>query len=45
MMNTSLLKRFKGVIDVTKPPYNADNSGKTDCTQVLKQIVDDILAE
>lgn len=44
-MNTSLLKRFKGVIDVTKPPYNADNSGKTDCTQVLKQIVDDILAE
>lgn len=38
-------ERFKGVIDVTKPPYNADNTGKIDCTKILQQILDDILAE
>jgi len=31
------------VIDVTKPPYCADNTGKTDCTKILIQILDDIL--
>ncbi len=31
------------IIDVTKPPYNLDNTGKEDCTKVLCQIVDDIL--
>ncbi len=31
------------IIDVTKPPYNADNTGKTDCTKVLRQILDDVL--
>lgn len=31
------------IIDVTKAPYFADNTGKTDCTAVLRQIFDDIL--
>lgn len=31
------------IIDVTKPPYNADNTGKVDCTKILCQIVDDVL--
>ena len=25
-----------GVIDVTKPPYNADNTGKTDCSDAIQ---------
>lgn len=32
------------IIDVTKPPYNADNTGKTDCTKALRQAIDDCLA-
>ncbi len=32
-----------GIIDVTKPPYNLDNTGKEDCTQVLVKLLDDIL--
>lgn len=35
--------RTSAIIDVTKPPYNADNTGKTDCTAILRQILDDIL--
>ena len=31
------------VVDVTKPPYNADNTGKVDCTAVLCKALDDIL--
>ncbi len=31
------------IIDVTKPPYCADHTGKTDCTAILKQILDDLL--
>ena len=31
------------IIDVTKAPYFADNTGKTDCTAVLRQVFDDIL--
>lgn len=31
------------IIDVTKPPYCVDNSGETDCTKTLCQILDDIL--
>ena len=31
------------IIDVTKPPYCADNTGKKDCTAILRKILDDIL--
>lgn len=31
------------LIDVTKPPYNADNTGKIDCTEVLRKVLDDVL--
>lgn len=31
------------LIDVTKPPYNVDNTGKVDCTKTLIKILDDIL--
>ena len=31
------------VVDVTKPPYNADNTGKVDCTAILCQALEDIL--
>lgn len=31
------------IIDVTKPPYCADNTGKTDCTAILRRILDDVL--
>ena len=34
----------EAVIDVTKPPYLADNTGKTDCTEILRRIFDDILS-
>ncbi len=33
----------KNVIDVTKAPYFADNSGKTDCTSALIKAIDDCL--
>lgn len=33
----------KTIIDVTKAPYFADNTGKTDCTEILCRIVDEIL--
>ena len=32
------------IIDVTKAPYFADNTGKTDCTDVLCRVFDDMLA-
>ena len=31
------------LIDITKPPYNADNTGKIDCTEVLRKALDDVL--
>ena len=31
------------VIDITKPPYNADNTGKVDCTAALRQAIDDCM--
>ncbi len=31
------------IIDVTKPPYCADNTGKSDCTAILRRVLDDIL--
>ena len=33
----------KNIIDVTKAPYFADNTGKKDCTKILQQVFDDIL--
>jgi len=33
----------KAVIDITKPPYNCDNTGLTDCTEALIRAMDDIL--
>ena len=35
----------KGIVDVTKPPYNCDNTGKTDCTKALRAAIDDIFKE
>ena len=32
------------VIDVTKPPYCADNTGREDCTEILCRVFDDILS-
>lgn len=34
----------RSVIDVTKPPYSVDNTGKEDCTEKLCRILDDLLA-
>ena len=34
---------LKNIIDVTKAPYYADNTGKTDCTDILKRVFDDLL--
>ncbi len=34
---------FKNIIDITKAPYFADNTGKIDCTSTLRQVFDDIL--
>lgn len=28
---------------MTKPPYNADNTGRTDCTNALNRAYDDVL--
>lgn len=30
-----------GFVDVTKPPYNADNTGKSDVTDILQKAIDD----
>ena len=32
------------VIDVTQPPYCADATGRTDCTEILRRVLDDVLA-
>ncbi len=34
-----------GIIDVTKPPYNLDNTGKEDCTEKLCDILDAFMQE
>ena len=36
---------LKGIIDVTKPPYNCDPTGKIDCTKALCKAIDDIFYE
>lgn len=45
LMTAASLMSFAQIveIDVTKPPYCADNTGKTDCTKVLVKVLDDIL--
>lgn len=35
--------KCKNIIDVTKPPYNADNTGMRDCTDILRCVFDDIM--
>ncbi len=34
-------KGCKSYIDVTKPPYSADNTGKVDCTEVINRVIRD----
>lgn len=38
-------KECKNIIDVTKPPYNADNTGASDCTEALVKAFDDVLKD
>ncbi len=33
------------IVDVTKPPYCADNTGKTDCTEALIRAYNDLILE
>ena len=33
----------QAIVDVTKPPYNVDNTGRVDCTAQLCQAVNDVL--
>jgi len=41
--NVIFPEKCKGIIDVTKAPYFADNTGNEDCTEILCKILDDIL--
>ncbi len=34
-------KGRKSYIDVTKPPYSADNTGKVDCTEAINKVIRD----
>jgi hypothetical protein len=36
-------ENLQAIVDVTKPPYSADNSGKSDCTAVLIRAINDII--
>ncbi len=42
-MKTIYSEKNNAIVDVTKPPYNADNTGKTDVTEILKRAIDDVL--
>ena len=35
-------EELKIIVDVTKPPYCADNTGKVDCTDALRRAYNDI---
>ena len=37
-------ENLKIIVDVTKPPYCADNTGQEDCTEILKRVMDDIVS-
>lgn len=36
-------ENLPNIIDVTKAPYYADNTGKTDCGDILRQVFDDLM--
>ena len=42
---SSLPLNVSGFLDVTVPPYYADNSGRSDCTAALQKAVDDARAQ
>lgn len=42
-MNIKYSQDNRAIIDVTKPPYNADNTGNEDCTDALRRALDDVL--
>lgn len=33
--------RNAGLVDITKPPYNADRTGKKDCSDIIQQAIND----
>lgn len=39
----NLIADSSAVIDVTAPPYSVDNTGRTDCTEQLCRVFDDIV--
>lgn len=41
--NIQFPEECEAIIDVTKPPYNLDNTGRLDCTRQLCNLVDEIL--
>lgn len=43
MENYRYPEQCSAIIDVTKPPYCLDNTGKTDCTKKLRALVDEII--
>ncbi len=43
MDNFIFPSQCRAIIDITKPPYNVDNTGKTDCTKQLCALVDEVL--
>ena len=36
-------EKCRGILDVTKPPYSLDNTGREDCTEKLRQLLNDLL--
>ena len=38
-------ENLRVIVDVTKPPYCADNTGKTDCTEALIRAYNDLMLE
>ncbi len=38
-------EHLRVIVDVTKPPYSADNTGRTDCTEALRRAYNDLMLE
>jgi len=38
-------ENLRVIVDITKPPYCADSTGKTDCTQIINRAYNDIIEE